>query len=318
MGRERERRLEEVLVQISKLSKGIPFGEVIKVLYGTSVEKFDAGTIKNKEILAILVEAMRAVCKSVQAKPIERPRPNEVGNDMEPIVIKALVDRQLRAAAPRTKSGKGKSAGYPDVRIETDGIPIFLEVKTYAAGKPASSFRTFYLSPAKNAKVTEDGYHLLVAFEIEREGNFYTPIGFNLVDLFGLDCDLKAEFNSNNKRLYGTDRILAQEAVLVPVNTFPLPPATANLSKLDPLAQAILTARAAHPGATLADLYDPDLMPPDLRRAHSDLDRAVDRLYRPAGIGRSGLVLAGLALVAGLGKGAGAGDEVGCVQDGRA
>ncbi len=62
----------------------------------------------------------------------------------------------------------------------------------------------------------------------------------------------------------------------------PLPP-TANLSKLDPLAVAILTARAAHPGATLADLYDPDLMPPDLRRAHSDLDRAVDRLYRPAG-----------------------------------
>ena len=57
----------------------------------------------------------------------------------------------------------------------------------------------------------------------------------------------------------------------------------ANLTKLDPLAQSILTARAAHPGATLADLYDPDLMPPDLRRAHSDLDRAVDRLYRPAG-----------------------------------
>ncbi len=65
-------------------------------------------------------------------------------------------------------------------------------------------------------------------------------------------------------------------------NTFPLPPAT-DLSKLDPLAQAILDARAAHPGATLADLYDPDLMPPDLRRAHAALDRAVDRLYRPAG-----------------------------------
>ena len=71
-------------------------------------------------------------------------------------------------------------------------------------------------------------------------------------------------------------------SVGVVYNTFPLPP-TANLPKLDPLAQSILTARAAHPGATLADLYDPDLMPPDLRRAHSDLDRAVDRLYRPAG-----------------------------------
>ncbi len=65
-------------------------------------------------------------------------------------------------------------------------------------------------------------------------------------------------------------------------NTFPLPPA-ANLAKLEPLAQAVLDARAAHSGATLADLYDPDLMPPNLRAAHAALDRAVDRLYRPAG-----------------------------------
>lgn len=65
-------------------------------------------------------------------------------------------------------------------------------------------------------------------------------------------------------------------------NTFPLPP-TASLSKLDPLAQAVLDARAAHPSATLADLYDPDLMPPNLRAAHTALDRAVDKLYRPAG-----------------------------------
>ena len=63
-------------------------------------------------------------------------------------------------------------------------------------------------------------------------------------------------------------------------NTFPLPPGSSDLSKLEPLAQAVLDARAAHPDATLADLYDPDLMPPNLRRAHQSLDRAVDRLYR--------------------------------------
>ena len=63
-------------------------------------------------------------------------------------------------------------------------------------------------------------------------------------------------------------------------NTFPAPPAGANLSKLEPLAQSVLDARAAHPDATLSDLYDPDLMPPNLRRAHQSLDRAVDRLYR--------------------------------------
>ena len=64
-------------------------------------------------------------------------------------------------------------------------------------------------------------------------------------------------------------------------NTFPAP-GSWDRSKLEPVAQAVLDARAAHPDATLADLYDPDLMPPNLRRAHQTLDRAVDRLYRPA------------------------------------
>ena len=61
--------------------------------------------------------------------------------------------------------------------------------------------------------------------------------------------------------------------------TFPIPE-DADLSTLDPFAQAVLDARAAHPGSTLAQLYDPDLMPRDLRDAHRALDRAVDRLYR--------------------------------------
>ena len=71
-------------------------------------------------------------------------------------------------------------------------------------------------------------------------------------------------------------------SVGVVYNTFPAPPAGADRAALAPLAQAVLDARAAHPGATLADLYDPDLMPPGLRRAHARLDRAVDRLYRRA------------------------------------
>jgi len=62
-------------------------------------------------------------------------------------------------------------------------------------------------------------------------------------------------------------------------NTFPTPKG-ADLSKLEPLAQAVLDARAAHPDATLADLYDPNAMPPNLRDAHQKIDRAVDRLYR--------------------------------------
>lgn len=62
-------------------------------------------------------------------------------------------------------------------------------------------------------------------------------------------------------------------------NPFPMPP-TQDLKTLEPYAQAIIDARANHSGATLADLYEPDLMPQDLRRAHQANDRAVDRLYR--------------------------------------
>ena len=66
-------------------------------------------------------------------------------------------------------------------------------------------------------------------------------------------------------------------------NTFPMPPEKPDLSKLEPLAQAVLDARAAHPDSTLADLYDPNSMPSDLRKAHQTLDRAVDWLYRRTG-----------------------------------
>ena len=66
-------------------------------------------------------------------------------------------------------------------------------------------------------------------------------------------------------------------------NTFPMPPEKPDLSKLEPLAKAVLDARAAHPDTTLADLYDPDSMSTDLREAHRALDRAVDKLYRRTG-----------------------------------
>ena len=41
----------------------------------------------------------------------------------------------------------------------------------------------------------------------------------------------------------------------------------------------VLDARAAHPNATLADLYDPLTMPPDLMKAHAHLDALVDKAY---------------------------------------
>lgn len=64
-------------------------------------------------------------------------------------------------------------------------------------------------------------------------------------------------------------------------NPYPWPQLSdSGRANLDALGQAVLDARLAHPGVTLATLYDPDVMPADLRKAHRALDLAVDRLYR--------------------------------------
>ena len=51
-------------------------------------------------------------------------------------------------------------------------------------------------------------------------------------------------------------------------------------AKIRTLAQIVFDARAQFPQSTLADLYDVDVMPPQLRKAHRKLDEAVDKLYR--------------------------------------
>lgn len=65
-------------------------------------------------------------------------------------------------------------------------------------------------------------------------------------------------------------------------NTFPcLPLSDQQKEKLNQSARNILFARANHPELTLAEMYNPDKMPEDLRRAHEENDIIVDKLYRP-------------------------------------
>lgn len=65
-------------------------------------------------------------------------------------------------------------------------------------------------------------------------------------------------------------------------NNFPWPQeaSEAQRAAVERAAQQVLDVRTKFPNSTLADLYDPVTMPPDLVKAHADLDRAVDRCYR--------------------------------------
>ena len=77
---------------------------------------------------------------------------------------------------------------------------------------------------------------------------------------------MKSDYSYGNKVVY---------------NTFPWPTVTANQRKeIERLAEEVELVREDYPGKTLAELYDPDIMPAGLLEAHQALDRAVDRLYR--------------------------------------
>lgn len=64
-------------------------------------------------------------------------------------------------------------------------------------------------------------------------------------------------------------------------NTFPWPtPNDAQKAKIEQTAQTILDVRARYSESSFADLYDELTMPPELRKAHQDNDRAVMQAYR--------------------------------------
>ena len=63
-------------------------------------------------------------------------------------------------------------------------------------------------------------------------------------------------------------------------NTFPVPKLTEqNKTDLTRCAEDILLAREVHFPATIADLYDPEKMPDDLRAAHERNDEVLERIY---------------------------------------
>lgn len=66
-------------------------------------------------------------------------------------------------------------------------------------------------------------------------------------------------------------------------NNFPFPIGIndKNKQKVEEKAQKVLDVRASFPESSLADLYHPLTMPPELVKAHNGLDKAVDLCYRP-------------------------------------
>jgi hypothetical protein len=131
--------------------------------------------------------------------------------------------------------------------------------------------------------------------EVSSENRFYLPIGFldasiiasNLLytiadaTLYEFGIMTSIMHNAWMRTTCGRLKSDYRYSASIVYNNFPWPlePSDKQKTAIETAAQAVLDARAAHPDSSLADLYDPLSMPPNLTRAHQQLDKAVDAAY---------------------------------------
>lgn len=208
--------LENVIRQMLRPLKDIPLNLVIEVLCGKKVIPFDKSDSRDQALLQKLREVCILAGREVNKTGITRARPNEVGNDIEPFVKCALKTVGYQAYTPRTVTGKSKAIGYPDIEfVDKDGRINYLECKTYNIDNIATTQRSFYLSPSEEFKITKDAHHIVVSFEIFVAGmsgrnSVFKCRSWKIISLENLLVDVKYEFNSDNRRLYSRDLILAE------------------------------------------------------------------------------------------------------------
>ena len=134
----------------------------------------------------------------------------------------------------------------------------------------------------------------IVVPEVSSERRIYIPMGFmtpdimcsNLVKLIPdaslfhlgvLESEVHMDWMRAVAGRLNSDYRYSKDIVY---NNFPWPePTDEQKAKIEQTAQEILDARAKYPDCSLADLYDPDVMPPELRTAHQNNDKAVKAAY---------------------------------------
>lgn len=167
-------------------------------------------------------------------------------------------------------------------------------VKEYRESSSRASTVKLSLKPTRfQTENMPDSDYILIP-KVSSERRRYVPIGFMTPNVFCSDL----VFIIPNASLYHFGILTSNihmawvRAVCgrlksdyryskdVVYNNFPWPASTEQQkTKIEQTAQAILDARALYPDCSLADLYDELTMPPELRKAHQDNDRAVMDAY---------------------------------------
>ncbi|MDO8604053.1 MAG: N-6 DNA methylase [bacterium] len=142
--------------------------------------------------------------------------------------------------------------------------------------QPEENFLFFPLISSESRDVIPIGFmHKNVV--INNKGA--SVVSDNLLYIFGILSSLMHMTWVN--RVCGRLKSDYNYSINIVYNNFPWPENILDeqKKKVEESAQGVLDARAQFPHSSLADLYDPNTMPPELVKAHTDLDRAVDACY---------------------------------------
>ena len=167
-------------------------------------------------------------------------------------------------------------------------------VRDFRAASKAAATRKFADTPTLFCQIAQPNTDYIIVPAVSSERRRYVPIGFmnketiasNLVQIipdaalyhFGvLTSNVHMAWMRAVCGRLKSDYRYSKDVVY---NNFPWPtPTDAQKTKIEQTAKAILDARTLYPDASLADLYDEVAMPPELRRAHQQNDRAVMDAY---------------------------------------
>lgn len=159
----------------------------------------------------------------------------------------------------------------------------------------AAGIRKFAITPTLFAQITQPiGVPCIIVPRVSSERRSYVPMGFNNGDTIFTDqvqlipdatlyhFGILTSFvhMSWMRAVCGRLKSDYRYSKDIVYNNFPWPtPTDKQRQKIEQTAQAILDARNLYPDCSLADLYDEITMPPELRKAHQQNDRAVVEAY---------------------------------------
>jgi hypothetical protein len=184
----------------------------------------------------------------------------------------------------------------PEIKLRIDAVKQMRLASNKAATRKKAE------TPWLFDEIRQPKSNYLVIPEVSSERREYIPIGYFQPEIIAsnklqmIPNATKFEFAVLTSQMHmDWMRVVAgrlgssyQYSAKLVYNNFPWPQTNdQQKAQIESLAQAILDARQAEfdkdPTTSLADLYDPDIMPPTLRKAHKALDAAVDKLYSAKG-----------------------------------